>query len=118
MRIVWLKRGTWDRGNGLKHDVFLLGDEGMCCMGFAAIELGATETDIWEAETWKNCGSSKLAEREDAADLAGHGYELLYQLNDVAGLKDEDRVRLLNIELKQLGLGFRFELDGPEEVQA
>lgn len=113
LKIVELDPATWDRGNGDRADVMgddcsldvlLLGPQGMCCMGFAALAEGVDEADIDGRSTWRECAGTSLPARD------GGRFLKVYSINDKPGLSDRDRVDALNRELADMGEDFRFAL--------
>lgn len=117
----------WNRGNGENPEVTvaLLNSHGMCCLGFAMLQLtDATEADItdvgepgeigWEFE----CPDySPLAHREEYLDAVLGRYEYLVNsefsesaiaINDDPEIDDRERMKRLRALAREHGLQFRF----------
>ena len=109
MIIVKLDPKTWDRGS-LEPPVKLLGRNGMCCMGFAALARGAMEEEIEGFGTWSECKNETLS-ADDEFSFGVLRYAKVYSINDALGLSDKVRVKRLNAELEKVEADFRFELE-------
>jgi len=110
MKIVEIDPALWDRGRGGWKEqgearVALSGVAGRCCMGFAALALGAKMEEIIDRSTWSSCGNKELAELADRVDFVH-----LYEINDLPGITDQQRIDQLNTALEHRGQEFRFTL--------
>lgn len=122
LKVVELDPSTWDRGREFdiptakNPDSFisLSSKNGMCCLGFAAIQLcGATQDEIEMVGIPSECSNSV----EWPEYLVEPGYEVdteltkeLIKINDREGLDDKNRVEQLNQALKEAKAPIRFSL--------
>lgn len=111
MKTVVLDPETWMRGGGEGSGYLLYGEQ-KCCMGFAALDFGASRDEIDGMGVWADCPNTGLAKRDLAT--VGHRFHRLYEINDEREYEDAERVRLLNAELERLDEDFRFVLKGQE----
>lgn len=125
--VIEIDPATWDRGGRFYNKpggplVTLLGvtgaAEGMkCCMGFAALALGATEDEIAGHGNWITCLNPRLSTADYIRDDSPR-FSDVYKFNDDRYLTDAQRVDLINGALARIeeedGLGgvpsFRFRL--------
>jgi hypothetical protein len=112
VEVVKLDPKTWDRGRGNLEEVFLSGPNGMCCLGFAALQIcGARLEDIKQ----RDAPVSALGVRWPTYLLDGNWCNTvltndLMRINDRVSAIDEERVKALNLAAIEHGAPIRFEL--------
>jgi len=113
MQIVKIDRAKWARGRMGGKSALLNSENNMCCLGFACLELGATQHDIFN----KSMPYSGLVPQEiyDRFVALGARVETLYSLaltNDDSRIKlDRDRLDALNRLLTEAHADLRFEFE-------
>lgn len=100
-------RSRWLRGD--KNNSFLLrsSDKKMCCMGFLAKELGASDEEILNKQLLSHC-----TEHPTFWDWErGIGYQPLsdvYGTNDAPDLQDTEREAILTEKFRAFGINITF----------
>ena len=115
-RIIELDPQVWYRGQGYEGSELLRDDGRSCCLGIAALSLGAQPERLLHAKTvYHTEGAAMLRHLADDVLAA------LYRINDNhlgAYRDDESRVEALNRVLREARANFRFALRAVSPSQA